>query len=200
MSERIYAHLKDLIIKNKIAPNRRINEKAIAEQFESSTTPVREALLRLSAEGFIEVSPYRHIVVKEISPKLMEEMYEVMTVLDYHALKLAFKDLCEEAVRKIADLTAELEANCRLETLDRYLELNARIHTTLWESVRNQFLHSTLQQVYDQIQRYSYVRYSLFQKQGALNRSLRKHKKLLEAVVARDSSNLLNLVRDHWSV
>lgn len=197
-SEKVYNYLRELIIKNKIAPNQRVNEKAIAKQFESSTTPVREAILRLSAEGFIEVSPYRHMIVKEISPKEMEEMYEVMMILDYHALKLAFKALRDDDVQKIKHLTAELERYCSLDSLDKYLEINARIHTTLWESVQNQFLNVTLRQVYDRIQRYSYVRYSLFMKQGALNRSLRKHKKLLDAVVSRDASNLLNLVRDHW--
>ena len=89
LSDKIYNYLKESIIKNKIKPNQRIQEKEIAVQFDSSTTPVREAVRRLSAEGFIAITPYRYAVVREISSKELEEMYEVITILDYYALRAA---------------------------------------------------------------------------------------------------------------
>jgi len=200
ISDKIYNYLKESIIKNKIKPNQRINEKKIAALFDSSTTPVREAILRLSAEGFIQISRYRHAIVKEISSKELQEMYEVMTILDYHALKLAIKELTDENLQEIEDLTIELEKHCSLDSLEEYLDLNAFIHTSIWKVIENKFFYSTLIQVYDQIQRYVYARYSVFMRHGALKESLSKHKNLLKALKSRDSSNLLKLVKEHWKV
>jgi DNA-binding GntR family transcriptional regulator len=200
LSDKIYTYLKESIIKYRIRPNQRINEKEIAAQFDSSTTPVREAVLRLSAEGFIEISPYRHAVVKEISSKELEEMYEVITILDYHALKAALDELTEENLLEIAALTEELERWCHVDSLEKYLELNALIHTKIWKVIKNKFLYSTLYQVYNQVQRYAYARYAVFLRHGALKKSLRKHQKLLETIRTKNSSALKKLVRDHWKV
>ena len=54
LSERIYLHLKDSIIKGKIKSNQVILEKEIAESFGVSITPVRGALRQLAGEGLIQ--------------------------------------------------------------------------------------------------------------------------------------------------
>lgn len=200
ISDKIYNYLKESIIKNKIKPNQRINEKEIAALFDSSTTPVREAILRLSAEGFINISRYRHVIVKEISSNELREMYEVMTILDYHASRLAMNDMTEKDLKLISDLTTELKKNCSIDTLEKYLEINALIHTTIWKILKNKFFYFTLVQVYDQIQRYEYARHSIFLRNGALKESLEKHQKLLETLKTKDFSKLKKLVEDHWAI
>jgi len=200
LSDKIYQYLKESIIKNKIRPNQRIQEKDIAVQFESSTTPVREAVRRLSAEGFIEITPYRHAVVRQISSKELEEMYDVITILDYHALRTALNELEAPHIQEIAALTEELERHCHVDALEKYLDLNALIHIKIWSVIKNKFLYSTLLQVYNQIQRYAYVRYSVFARHGALKRSLKKHKRLLEALLSRNGRGLKKLVKEHWKV
>lgn len=59
---RIHHYLREAIIKNEIKPRNIIREKDIAVVFNSSTTPVREAIKRLASEGFFKVHPYRHIL------------------------------------------------------------------------------------------------------------------------------------------
>ncbi len=200
LSDRIYHYLKESIIKNRIKPNQRIQEKEIALRFDSSTTPVREAVRRLSAEGFIEINPYRHAVVREISSKELEEMYEVITLLDGRALRTAIDELDEPRVREIEAMTEEMERKCSVDSLDRYLELNALIHIKIWSVIKNRFLYATIIQVYNQIQRYTYERYSVFARHGVLKKSLKKHKKLLETILTRNSHDVRKLVRDHWKI
>lgn len=200
LSDKIYLYLKESIIKNKIKPSQRIQEKDIAARFDSSTTPVREAVRRLSAEGFIAISPYRHAVVREISSTELDEMYEVITTLDHQAFRAALDSLEEPQIREIEALTEEMERNCHVDTLEKYLELNALVHTKIWSTIKNKFLNETILQVYNQIQRYTYVRYSVFARHGALMKSMKKHRKLLEAVKTRNVKDLKKLVRDHWKV
>jgi len=200
ISDKVYRYLKESIIKNRIKPNQRIDEKEIAALFDSSTTPVREAILRLSAEGFIKLSRYRHSTVREISSEELQQMYEVMTILDNQALRSVIAVMKDEDLQKIRELTDELGKYCDVNSLEKYLEVNALIHTTIWKVIKNKFFYSTLIQVYDQIQRYAYARYSVFTREGALKRSLKKHMKLLEVLTTRDISNLKRLVREHWKV
>ena len=83
MSEFIYGSLKDSIINNELKANQRINEKQLAEYFKVSRTPIREAVLRLEAKGFVRIDSYRRAVVKEISYNDRKQ-----NLILYHQLKL----------------------------------------------------------------------------------------------------------------
>jgi DNA-binding GntR family transcriptional regulator len=67
LRERIYLHLREAITNGMILPGERIIEKKIAEELKVSITPVREALLQLNVEGFVEIKTHRNVVVKQIS-------------------------------------------------------------------------------------------------------------------------------------
>ena len=58
LSQSIYNCLKKAILENKIKANQKINEKEIADGFKVSRTPVREALVRLEAEGFTKITSH----------------------------------------------------------------------------------------------------------------------------------------------
>ncbi len=123
-----------------------------------------------------------------------------MTILEYHALREVMRELTDEKMKEMEELTEEMEKYCSVDSLEKYLEVNALIHTSIWEVLRNKFLCATLRKVYDQIQRYTYARYSVFLRHGALKRSLKKHRKLLATLASRDISGLKRLVKEHWKV
>ena len=63
LRERIYLHLREAITKSMLLPGERIIEKKIAEELNVSITPVREALLQLNMEGFVEIKTHKNVVV-----------------------------------------------------------------------------------------------------------------------------------------
>ena len=80
LGQSIYSHLKDAILNNHLKANQKINEKEIAQSFGTSTTPVREAVMRLGAEGFVITDSHRETIVKEIS---LEELKEILLVMGH---------------------------------------------------------------------------------------------------------------------
>jgi DNA-binding GntR family transcriptional regulator len=124
LSDRIHDYLREAIIKNKLKPRNIIREKDIAAMFNSSTTPVREAIKRLASEGFVEVHPYRHAIVSEITYKEYEEISETMYVLDSYAHKVVIHDLTERDHQELREMTLELEKFCTIDTLEKYLKIN----------------------------------------------------------------------------
>jgi len=200
LSDRVYHYLKEAIIKNDIKPRNIIREKDIAAVFNSSTTPVREAIKRLAAEGFLEVSPYRYAIVSETTYKKYQEICQTLCILDSFICKQAIKELSDLDLQKIKEMTLEMERYCSPDTLEEYLEINTNIHITIWESLKNEFLYSTIRQVYDKLLHgHRHNVYSEWTRHSShLKKSLRIHKKLTDALIARDTSQINRIVKNHW--
>jgi DNA-binding GntR family transcriptional regulator len=68
-SERVYRGLRDRILTGALPPVARLVEIQLAQQFDVSRTPVREALKRLTAEGLAVADPVRGLVVRDVDPR-----------------------------------------------------------------------------------------------------------------------------------
>jgi len=202
LSDRIHDYLREAIIKNELKSRNIIREKDIAAVFNSSTTPVREAIKRLASEGFVEVHPYRHATVSEITYKEYEEISEVMYVLDSYAHRIVIQELTEKDHQGLREMTSELEQFCTIDTLEKYLEINARIHIYVWEFLKNEFLYTTIRQTFDKfLHSHRHILYTQWTRSdSSLKKSLRLHKKMTEALIERDTSHIRSILRKHWKL
>ncbi len=80
-----YSELKALLMRHCFTPGEQLQIAALAKRLNTSTTPVREALNRLHAEGFLVLHPHRGFFAKALSVREMTELYE----LGYLLLKSA---------------------------------------------------------------------------------------------------------------
>lgn len=197
ISDFIYNNLKSAIINAKLRANQRINEKELAEQFRVSRTPVREAVLRLAAEGFVQIDSYRRAVVKEISYKELKEIFEVLGALDRLAVDLAVDSLTIKEIKKLEKLVDKMQQHCNLNSIEKYLELNVEFHNEIWKAVPNKLLVETLHSIRDKMLRYNYAQIYAFKKPGSLERSIKQHKELLKAIIDKDKEKLKNLIVKH---
>ncbi len=197
MSEFIYQDLKNAIISNQLKAQQRINEKELAEKYRVSRTPVREAVLKLAAGGFVQVDCYRRAVVKEISYDELKQIYQVLGALDRFAVGIALDNMTLKTVRKLEQIVAKMEKYCAVETIEKYLELNTQFHNEIWQAVDNAFLLETLIAVRDKLYRYNYVQIYAFKQPNALEKSLQQHKDLIRAIVDKDKPRLENLIVHH---
>jgi|GEM_PF-378926 len=198
LGQLIYNYIRDAIIKNKLKANQKINEKEIAEYFQVSTTPVREAVLRLGAEGFVTINSHREAVVKEISFEELKEILQVLSILDSSAMELAIENLTPQDLEELEDLTAKLARHCQLDSIDKFMEINTAIHNRLWQNLPNAFLRETLRYVHNQLLRYNYARFSAFRKQGTLEKSLEEHQHILKVLKAKDKRAIREFMAKHW--
>lgn len=198
LSQSIYKYIKESIINNKLKANERINEKEIASTFGISTTPVREAVLRLSAEGFVTINSHREALVSEISFNELKEIFQVLAHLDSVASSLPFNNLSPEKIEEIEHLTEEMEKHCNRNSIEKYLDLNVDIHKKIWECIPNKFLQSVLLYINNHMLRYNYARFQAFQKPGVLEKSIADHKKILKALKEKDKRKIKSLLLKHW--
>jgi DNA-binding GntR family transcriptional regulator len=200
MSEFIYDSLKEAIIMNEFKANQRINEKEIADRFHVSRTPVREAVLRLAAEGFVKIDSYRRAIVKEISFEELGEILQVLGALDRLAVGLALDQITPKEIMKLEGITDRMEKVCALKSIEKFIELNASFHDELWKSVPNRFLVEILNFVRDKKERYSYARLFAYKKPGFLEKSMKHHRALMRAIKTRDKEKLQTLIVEHRNI
>ena len=82
MKTMTYDYLKEMIINNKIPASENLNERTIAKELNISTTPVKEALLRLELENHIQIFPRRGIYIKEVNLKLIKDVFQARMKLE----------------------------------------------------------------------------------------------------------------------
>lgn len=107
LADQVAETLREMILTGEIAPGSRITQSQIAEQLEVSTMPVREALLRLGAEGFLVAAPNRSFTVRPIREEDIRDIYWAHAVLAGELTARA----CENSDDAFVALLREREAD-----------------------------------------------------------------------------------------
>jgi DNA-binding GntR family transcriptional regulator len=144
--ERAYRHTKAGILDGSLAGGDLISEGQVAEALAMSRTPVREAFLRLEAEGLLRLFPKRGALVVAVSPAEVEAVLEARELVEGHALaKLCDASDASDAERAAvaASLRGVLEVQRAALADDdepAFAEADRRFHITVVESARNPIL------------------------------------------------------------
>ena len=128
--DRLYKALRKEIILGHLMPGERITENQLCQRFSCSRSPVREALLRLQKEGFVEVLPRRGVMVTKTSPQEVFDYYGLLKVLERKAVEWAAPNLTEE---DLADLEETNQAMREVKvdsqtSIEDWVRLNREFH------------------------------------------------------------------------
>lgn len=150
-----YNKIKIEIIENRMSPGNPMLEQEIAENLGMSRTPVREALLRLEAEGLVEVVPRRGVKVLPISQDDMDEIYEIFISLEpIVAESLAKKGtLTKENFEELEKITTDMENALEIDDLDSWASADLKFHQKLVELHGNKRLINILDMLRNQTHR-----------------------------------------------
>jgi len=196
LRDRIAEMVRASIIDGKIRPGERLAEPDLAARLGVSRTPLREALLQLDSEGFVNVTPRRGAVVSELSRDDAVETYQVKGVLESLAARLACQRITDaelDALQEIHDRMTRLAA-ARSRDHRRILQLNAEFHAAIGNASRNEKLIQYIRVLRSQALRYNYIYLSVL---SHLSASLSEHAGILDALTRRDGDAAERLVRAH---
>lgn len=193
--EDAYERLKDEIRTNRMPPGFQAPEPEIAIRLGMSRTPVREALIRLEAEGLIELIPRRGARVLPIRADDMREIYEILTELEpAAAANLAARKPSEEELSQLEIATAQMEEAIEVGDLDAWAEADDRFHRHLLLLNGNRRLHDFVGSLFDQAHR---ARVVTLRMRGAPRESTKEHRQILDHLRAGDASATRAAFRAH---
>jgi DNA-binding GntR family transcriptional regulator len=197
LQERIRIRVQHDIQTGKLSPGMAIDEKALASDFDASRTPVREALLLLSAQGLVEIVPRAGIYVRKLRAVELVAMMEALEELEGVLARLAARRIGSS---QREELQAALDGTARAARADDangYQEANAALHEVIYRASGNPFIVEQAQAVRLRISGY---RGKLFEKPGRLDASQREHARVVAAILSGDVDAAAFAMRDHISV
>ncbi|WP_022882997.1 GntR family transcriptional regulator [Gryllotalpicola ginsengisoli] len=195
--ERAYADVRDRILSGELAGGDLISEGEVAARLGISRTPVREAFLRLQAEGFMKLYPKRGALIVPIARSEARDVIEARELVEAHAARVVTGD----AARTTA-LVAQLRQNLELQRstvrdgdLGAYAAADADFHSTIVQAGGNELII----RFYESL-RARQVRMIATSVPGAVAESvIAQHEALLAAIDARDADRFAALLHDHLS-
>jgi DNA-binding GntR family transcriptional regulator len=190
-----YARLKEEIRTNRMPPGFQLPEPELALRFGMSRTPVREALIRLEAEGMVELIPRRGVRVLPVQPHDMAEIYEILTSLEPDAAAaLAARNPTEEQLAPLVTATEAMERALEQNDLDGWAEADEQFHTRLLELHGNKRMTDYVTKLFDQAHRARIITLRL---RPSPVRSTQEHREILTHLRNGDAVAVRELFRVH---
>jgi len=195
MPNRAYQEIKRRILENEFSPNSILLEQELAELLEMSRTPVREALIRLSNEGMVEVRPRHGMRVLPLSAQDMREIYDILTALESQAAGIvAQSGLSKEQLDNLNQSLNDMDEALEIDDLMRWALADESFHRQLVEYSANDRLISIVNNFWDQSHRARILTLHLRQKPTKSNDD---HRRVVAAIEARDSETASKEHREH---
>jgi DNA-binding GntR family transcriptional regulator len=190
-------HLEDLIIKGKLQPGQKIKEQEVSTRLGISRPPLREAFKILEAEGLIRREPRRGVFVSELSDDDIWEIYTLKIALYTLAVTLAIDKVTKTDIEKLEKVVGQMEAIAQgsgNRDIIKYEELNNLFHETTAAIAGHGRLRKIQQSLNNQIKR---IAYRSFTDPGHLEASYRYHRRILDAIIAKDKVLAEQFTREH---
>jgi DNA-binding GntR family transcriptional regulator len=200
MVDEAYRLLKHQIIHNELPPGFRALEAELALKLGTSRTPVREALIRLEGEGFVEVIPRRGMRVKALSRRDVREINEVLSFLEAAAAeRLALRRPNAEEMARLEQAITAMDEALEKDDLTAWSAADYHFHWLLVELCGNRHLTETAQLFLDKAHRLRLLTTPLREKPVYSNVN---HAAVVEAIRRGDAQTALDIHRAHkrrWS-
>lgn len=194
LKDRAYNAIKEAILSLKLEPGTPLVENDMAQQLGISKTPVRDALQELEREGFVTRIFFKGTYVTDVTMKDMAEVFQLRAVLEGLAARLATPLFAPQELDHIAaDLTAA-EAALAEGDLTLCSQRGQRLHKAIINKVDSQRLSSIIHNLDDHVQRFRALSDRIT---GRLNKSVKEHRRVLDAFYRKDADAAEHAMRDH---
>lgn len=194
-TDRIQRALLRMIVTLELPPGAVVNEIDLAQRLKCSRTPVREALQRLAQERLVIPVARRGVTVADLSVIDFGDLIEALQGVESYSVRLAAERATGLQLTELAAILTEAEQANAAGDLLRVAELDFDFHCKLAGASGNQHLVDTVARLERLITRFSYLG---IMRLGTGGLPLHHHRRILEAVRARDAAEAEARVREHW--
>ena len=194
IKEIVASQLRDDILSGRLPAGKEITLKALAEQYNCSLTPIREALSILEGEGLAVANRHKSVTVCSLDADEVEEIFEIRALLEGYACSLAIANMDEKTLE---NLEANLHAQKMCAEKDehnRWVKLNSEFHNQIYSCIRKGILYEMIMTLRNRTGHYGRTYTKL------LNRTKTatlEHEQLLDAILKRDRAKANRITQKH---
>ena len=197
LKEHIYEVLKKSIMDLDIydpETNLRMDERTLADQLGISRTPIREAIMRLEQEGFVEIQARRGVFIKRKTLAEILEMITVWAALESMAARLACDMATDEEIAGLRAIGTKYTKDNAKAHISEYSEANIEFHLCILGMSKCTMLQEIAEGLFTHLKA---VRRKGLEDTARADRSVVDHMNIIEAIEDRDADLAGELVREH---
>lgn len=196
LSGRTTAALREAIVKGELAPGEKLNEPRLAEQFQVSRGPLREAIRRLVAMRLVTHVPHQGASVATLNLASIMELYDVREVLEGKAAALAAENMSDEDISQLKELL-NVHRRHYQENMGEHMQAEGDFdfHYQIIKGSGNQMLTNQLcNELYHLIRMF---RFQTSRFKSRSDRALIEHEQLIYAIEQRNPQLAEMIMRHH---
>ncbi|WP_028611403.1 GntR family transcriptional regulator [Paenibacillus harenae] len=192
--DEVYRTLKKAIVMLELQPGQRLNDKELADQFEISRTPVREALKRLEDEGLVESVPGSSTRVSPIDAEAANHAFTVVAALHSLAARLAVPLLTDNDIETMESCNRLLSIALERADVIKAIEADDSFHRIFLNAAGNPEIRTALDRISPKVHRLEISRF------GSIKglKSVEQHDQIITACKNRDKTAVSRLVEKNW--
>lgn len=193
----VYDALRREILSLHLAPGQLLDEMTLAERFDMSRSPVREALIRLGSDGLVFTLANRSTIVAPIEVATFPKYVEALDIAQRMNTRLAAALRSDADLKIIAKRSKEFEAAVKTGDHLAMSEANKRFHMAIADAGRNPYLASFYEKLLSQGQRMLHMHFEYLERTHEGYLLTDEHKLMLEAIRDKDVERADELAHAH---
>ncbi len=192
LREAAYEALLELITSGALRPGQHLVESELGERLGVSRQPVREALQRLSNQGWVDLRPAQGAFVHQPTDAEADQLMAVRALLEAEAARLVAASAADASIERLRALWRDGVAALAADDIDAVVAANAALHACIMELAGNEVLAQLASQVSRRVRWY----YTPVARQRG-ERSWEEHAALIDAIAAHDQDRAARIMREH---
>ena len=196
-SAKIRDSLEQRIVEGELGNGKRLDETELSGFYGVSRTPVREALQRLAESGLAEHLPRRGTFVRSPSLSQLVEMFEVMAELECMAIRLAARRATIDDIDALEKDNETCRAAVAANDTKKYYEVNARLHSRIYQMSGNSFLASEARRLHDRLRPFRRLQLRV---RGRMEESMAEHDIILAALRDGNADRAMETMKKHITI
>jgi len=189
--------LRHSILANELTPGVVYNEKSLAQDLGISRTPVREALLELSAKRLVKFLPQKGVVINTFSQKDIEDVFDVRTALEIYSIQKLCRHIHDTDLSLIKKCLDDQKNAAEDHDTNRFMEADRKFHIGFTTLAKNNYLMDMMHDIRDIMHLMGFKALGI---RGRMLEVIKEHEAVFEAVCAGDAKKAVNRMEAHLAI
>jgi len=197
LKDQVYEYLRSQMRVGELMPGDVIDMNVTSQKLGVSKTPLRDALVRLETEGFVNIMARKGVLVNVLTVEDIREIYQILGALESTAIIAASGTISKREVDRLKKLNEGMRKAIEKDDFSDYYKKNLKFHDVFLELSGNNMLRKTADVLKKRL--YDFPRRAGYVKEWEQS-SIKEHQQLVAFISAKKYLEAADFIRDvHWS-
>jgi GntR family transcriptional regulator, rspAB operon transcriptional repressor len=192
--DQVVIAIKDAILAGTVQPGESIVESKIAQQLGAGIPLVREALIELEYQGYVQKTPYKGTTVTKLSAEDIGNIFRLRVELEAVAVEWAKERITQADIEEFREMISRMERAGHDLDLNRFYENDLAFHRRIWALSGNSYLVDALERIVAPL--FAFFLMKTTRQRESYIESAKVHSKIVEGMSTMDAAEIRELMRE----